>query len=102
MTNSDYKFLQRQILEFMSIIEECLKSTSYASDRAVYLKDMARAASWVIKLHKETSSLEIAREIINPETDKYFGDYWRQGEWGDREAKALKNLQEQVQKHYSL
>lgn len=103
MTNSAYQFLEQQILEFMSVIEECLKSTSYADDRPVYLKDMAKAASWLIRLHKKVSPpLEIAQEIISTQTDKYFVDYWRQGEWGDREAKALKNLQEEIQKHYSL
>jgi hypothetical protein len=102
MTNIDYKFLQEHIIEFMSVIEKCLHSTSYANDRSVYTKDIARAASWLIKLHKGIFPLEVAQEIIDPKTDKDLGDYWRQGEWGDYEAKALKSLQEQIRKHFSL
>jgi hypothetical protein len=102
MANFDYQFLQEKILEFIAVIETCLKSTTYADDRPVYLSDIASAASWLIKLHKGAPPVEVAREIISPKTDKQFGDYWRQGDCGDREAKALKNLQDHVKKYYSL
>ena len=65
---------------------------SIANDRPVYFRDIATAASWLVKLHHGAWTKDVIGEINSPQTDKIFGDYWRQGEWGNREAKALERL----------
>ena len=90
-TEKSHNFLRENILEFMSVIEVCLKSTNYAEDRTPYMKDIANAASWLIKLHKGTPPIDVAREIIDPQTDKLFLDYLKEGEWGEHEVR-IQNL----------
>lgn len=99
---NDLNWLQEQILDFMSVIEQNLRSTTYANDRAVYLTDLATAAKWLVRLHKNVPPERVAGEIVSAQTDKYFGDYWRQGKWGDEEVKALKNLQDAIRNHSTL
>ncbi len=51
------------------------------------------AMGWIAALQADKSAAEVVSEIKSPQTDKQFGDYWRQGEWGDMQADALKKLQ---------
>lgn len=97
---NDYNlWLENQIMNFMTVVEDCLHSTIYANDRSVYKQDIGLIAKWLTSLHKGVSAKEIANEIINVQTDKYFGDYWRQGIWGEKEMNALKNLQKEIRSH---
>lgn len=88
--------LQQHIIAFIAEIEACAKSTSFATDRPLYHQDIVTAASWLVKISRGVPTADVAAEIKSPQTDKAFGDYWRQGEWGDREAKALKRLRDAV------
>lgn len=88
--------LQQHIVAFIAEIEACAKATTFANDRPVYIQDIAAAASWLVKIYHGVSTADVVGEIKSPQTDKAFGDYWRQGEWGDREAKALKRLRDAV------
>lgn len=97
----DLQWLREKILEFMTIIENCLASTNYANDRPIYTSDLAMASKWLIKLYKNESIADICSEILSAETGKYFGDYWRQGPWSDNEAEALKSLREQITKRFN-
>ena len=85
--------LTQKILEFMSIIHECHAKTNFANDRAIYAQDLMAAMGWLVDLRAEKNPADVAREIKSPRTDMQFGDYWRQGEWGDMAAKALNKLQ---------
>jgi hypothetical protein len=84
--------LQKHIVAFIAEIEECAKSTTFANDRPIYLQDIATSASWLVKVHHRVPTADVIEEITSPQIDKIFGDYWRQGEWGKREAKALERL----------
>lgn len=84
--------LQKHIITFIAEIEDCARSTSYASDRPIYNQDIATAASWLVKLNQGVAVADVIGEINSKQTDKMFGDYWRQGEWGSREATALERL----------
>ena len=88
--------LQQHIIAFISEIETCAKSTAFAGDRPVYLQDIATASSWLVKLNRGVLPDEVVKEILSPQIDKAFGDYWRQGVWGDFEANALKKLRETI------
>jgi hypothetical protein len=99
MSTNNSEWLREQIIEFMSVVEENLSSTTYAIDRSVYMADLALLAQWLVKLHKKVPPAEVASEIISPQTDKRFGDYWRQGKWGENEAAALKSLQDAIRSY---
>ena len=77
------------ILDFMAVLYECYIGTTYSQDRNIYAKDIAMAMGWIVELRKSGNVEGLIETILSPNTDKYFGDYWRQGEWGDKQAKAL-------------
>lgn len=86
MDSSD-KFIN-SVFRFMETIDYCINNTQYSADRAVYLEDMAIASRWLMQVHRGDPECEIIATILNHETDKHFGDYWRQGPCGDLHAKA--------------
>lgn len=88
--------LEQQILDFMVAVHECYANTNFAEDRSVYAQDLAEATDWIAKLRSGTDAEEVAEEILSPATAKHFGDYWRQGDWGDKEAEALKKLKASI------
>ena len=88
--------LTQEILAFMAVIHACHANTNFANDRTVYAQDLMAAMGWLAALRAGTSPADVAAEIRSPQTDKRFGDYWRQGEWGDKQAAALKKLQGSV------
>lgn len=88
--------LTEKILAFMAVIHACHAETTFANDRSVYAQDLMAAMGWLAALRAGTSAADVAAEINSPQTDKQFGDYWRQGEWGDKQAAALKKLQSSV------
>lgn len=90
--NISADWLIQKILDFMAVLYECYTSTTYAQDRAIYAKDIAHAMGWIANVRDGGDIQNIVSEILGPETDKYFGDYWRQGEWGEKEINALENL----------
>ena len=86
--------LHDAVIYFLRILLECANGTSYSIDRALYLQDIAAAASWVVELNQGNDPKLIAERIVSDSTSKLFGDYFRQGEFGKKEAEALKNLQD--------
>ncbi len=85
--------LTEKILDFMAIISECHANTSFANDRLLYARDVATAMGWIVELKRGVDVEKVITKILSPETDKYFGDYWKQGGWGADEVNALKKLQ---------
>ena len=59
-----------KILEFMSIIDECLSSTTYAVDRNIYSNDLAAAARWLLKLYRGEPLTQICKNILSNQTNK--------------------------------
>ena len=89
--------LAKEIINFITVLDSCLIETTYANDREVYLKDIARAVHWLAELNRGADPQKVKEHILSPQTDKNFGDYWRNGVWGDREMAALKKLQVAIQ-----
>ena len=102
MDTNDKKWLEQRIFDFMVVIDNCLGSTTYANDRYIYMNDLVTASRWLIKLYKGESVMNICKEIISDKTDKEFGDYWRQGLWGENEAIALATLRDQIRNRFNL
>ena len=88
--------LTQEILDFMVVIHECYSNTTFANDRSVYAKDLAIAMGWIAELRAGAGVKNVRDEILSPTTDKHFGDYWRQGNWGNKEASALKELKDNI------
>lgn len=84
--------LTQKILDFMAVIHECYSDTNFANDRSVYAQDLVAGMGWIVELRNGADVEGVVRKILSPETDKHFGDYWRQGDWGDKEVEALKRL----------
>ena len=93
MQNEKLYTTERQIIDFLTVIEDCLNDTTFAQDRSLFQQDIATAAAWLTSLHRGEPVEDVISRILDPQTDKYFGDYWRQGEWGVKEMEALKKLQ---------
>ena len=88
--------LIQKILDFMTVIHECYSNTTFSNDRSVYAQDLVAAMGWIVELRSGTD-VEIVRDrILSPATEKHFGDYWRQGDWGDKESNALKQLKDSI------
>jgi len=88
-----YLSLHDALIRFLDVLLKCLHGTSYAMDRPIYLQDIAVVASWIVDLSKKVEEKVIVKQIISHSTNKQFGDYFRQGEFGEKEAEALKQLQ---------
>ena len=88
--------LTQKILGFMAVIHECYSNTTFANDRSVYAQDLAAAMGWIVELRAGADVKSVRDKILSPATEKHFGDYWRQGDWGDKEADALKQLKDSI------
>ncbi len=91
-------WLIRRILDFMAVIYQCYAHTNFANDRSVYARDIATAMGLIVDLRDGGGIEDVAKNILSPQTDKCFGDYWRQGEWGNIEAEALKQLKDSIRR----
>jgi len=85
--------LSEIILDFMSIVSTCLKETTYTNDRINYERDLAYASIWLIKLHNGENKKVVINEILDIATSKFIYDVFKQGDWGNQETAAFKNLQ---------
>ena len=88
--------LAQEILSFMAVIHECYTNTSFANDRSVYAQDLVEAMGWIVDLRSGKCVEDVIGKIKSLETEKYFGDYWRQGDWGVNEGVALKKLKNSI------
>ena len=88
--------LIQEILDFMIVIHECYSDTTFANDRSVYAQDLTEAMGWIVEIKNYVDAEGVITKILSSATGKHFGDYWRQGAWGDKEANALKKLQEHI------
>lgn len=91
-------WLTQKILDFMAVIYHCYAHTNFANDRPVYARDIATAMGWIVDLRDGRGIEYVAKNILSPQTDKCFADYWRQGDWGNKEAEALKQLKDSIRR----
>ena len=89
-------WLTNKIFDFVSTLHQCYVDTTYAQDRTVYAKDIATAVGWIVDIRNGHKVEAVISKILSLETAKFFGDYWRQGDWGDQELKALKALKDEL------
>lgn len=94
-------WLLTKIVEFIAVLNTCLSETTFSEDRSLYASDIAAATTWLTRLRGGEQASSIADEILEPATAKQFTDYWRQGIWGERESKALMDLQECIRNRAS-
>jgi len=92
----DKASLASKILDFLAVLHSCLSETTYTQDRSIYASDIAIVVGWLVKLHQGQAANDVANLIVDSSTTKGFTDYWRQGHWGDLEARALNDLQSWV------
>ena len=91
--------LIESILKFMTVLYDCYKNTTYANDRSIYAEDIAVAMGWVVEIRNDTELSEVIEDIFSRQTNKYFTDYWRQGEWGMNQNKAFKELKVSIEEN---
>jgi len=48
--------------------------------------------AWIVDLRSGMSVELVVDRIVSGESEKHFGDYWRQGIWGERHATAFQEL----------
>ena len=84
--------LSELILDFMTVIHRCHAQTTFTEDKKVYARDLVVAMHWIAELREGAEIEAVIEKINHPAVDKHFGEYWRQGEWGDDELNALSEL----------
>lgn len=84
--------IESKILDFMSVVYACYSDTTFANDRIIYAHDLAEATGWLMALRAGYPTDSVVSKILSPTTAKHFLDYWRQGDWGDKEANAFEKL----------
>jgi len=94
--DAETTWLRDRVVEFLGVLQDCLGETNYTQDRVAFTQDVVAAASWIVDLHRGRSADSVKAEILAPQTDKTFGDYYRQGEWGRRSSDALQALRDAV------
>jgi hypothetical protein len=102
MDVDDSQWLHDNIIELMITIDSCLNYTTCANDRYIYTNDIATVSRWLIKLYQGEPVIDICHEILSNKTNKYFGEYWRYGPWGESEAIAIATLQKQIIDRFNL
>ena len=88
--------LIQKILDLMVVSHECYSKTTFANDRHLYAKNITAAMGWIAELRAGADIVSVRDKILSPETDKFFYDYFRQGEWGEKEIKALMKLKDSI------
>ena len=91
--------LRDWIIDFIGALGDCYTETTFAQDRPIFASDIAVAATWLVDLQRGMEPELVIEKILSSETSKKFGDYWRNGEWGDRSASALEDLRAAVRSH---
>jgi len=89
--------LHQHFLSFMTVLHDCYSRTTYSNDRSLYATGLATAMGWIVDLQNGTEVSKVIEHICDPQTDKQFGDYWKQGDWGDKESHALERLRANIQ-----
>lgn len=92
------EWLTEQVLNFMAIVSDCYRETSYAPDRSVYATDMAVAMRWVADLRRDVDVETVCEDILGDTSTKYFNEYYRSGEWGERHNEAFAAMQKTIKK----
>lgn len=95
-------WLSAKVVEFIAVLNACLSETTFSEDRRLYAGDIAAATIWLTRLQEGEQAPLVAGEILQPITAKQFTDYWRQGRWGERESKALMDLQDSIRNRESM
>ena len=91
------EWLLHKIIEFLILIYDCKKETTYTDDRCLYAEDLSYVTGWLKALEVSNDTNEVINDILSSKTDKYF-DYWRQGKWGEKELRGLKELRSAIKK----
>ena len=91
MKTPEAEQLANLILDYMAVVCDCLAQSDFANDRPVYMGDLALASAWLVKLHRGETAAAVANDIA--QAGKALFDYYRQGPWGERHAKAAAALQ---------
>ena len=89
------ELLLQKILEFVVAVYDCRTNTPFVQDRKLYADDLVIATGWMVDLYKGKKPNDVAITIIDPSTSKMF-DYWKQGEWGDKECEAFEFLKQSI------
>lgn len=85
-------WLRDRVIDFVGELEDCYQETTFAQDRPIFAKDIAVAAGWIVELRRGEEPEVVIEKILSTQTDKQFGDYWCNGEWGERSVNALQEL----------
>ena len=93
-------WLRDRVIEFVGVLEDCYRQTTFAKDRPVFARDITAAAGWIVELQRGAELEVVIEKILSGETDKHFADYWRNGEWGDRSANALQQLRAAIRSRF--
>ena len=94
------RWLLNRVIDFVGALEDCYRETTFVQDRPIFADDIAAAAGWIVELQRGQEPEVVIEKILSTETDKHFGDYWRNGKWGDYSASALQELRAAIRERF--
>ena len=84
------------IVRFTQKTLERYNETNYAEDRVAFQRDIVTCANWFVEAYNSVNVEEVITKILDSSSAKYILDYYKQGKWGDEQAKAFVHLQDEV------
>lgn len=84
--------LTEEIMEFLKVTYECYKTTNYAEDRKAFESDIALCVGWLISIYNDDNIQKTINDILDTSTSKHISDFYKQGIFGDKQAKAFTRL----------
>ena len=95
-------WLKTHIEKFVEVIKECITNTTFKKDIEFYERDLLFVNSWLNDLEIENSNyMEVVTKILEPQTSKILTDYWRNGEWGDKQNQTFLDFKKEIRNKFT-
>lgn len=86
------KLLFMEVIIFLEVVCDCYKNTPFEEDKNIYKEDIILISKWVSKLSNDENIQILIKEMNEDSTKKHFFDYWRRGQYGEKENNAFKRM----------
>lgn len=86
-----------KLMDFLKICYDCLMQTPYSSDKVAFQSDINICVGWLLKIHDDVPIKEIIDDILDSSTSKHFFDYYKEGVYGDIQAKGFADFQTEIE-----
>jgi len=90
------KNLVDAIVDFTKLTLKCYHETNYTEDRVAFQRDLVLCSEWLVLALDNSRVKDVPNLILDISSSKTVLDYYKQGVWGDEQAKAFVELQNRM------